>query len=314
MIKVFIIILNWNRPDDTLECLKSVNKLSVKGYKLSVVVVDNASSDDSVKRLKSFEFKKGNYSVIVNKSNLGYTGGMNKGMKYAIEKDADFITVLNNDTVLDKKIIREFLKAAKKYPKAAAFGPKIYFAKGFEFHKKRYKKTQLGKVIWYAGGDIDWDNVYATNHGVDEVDKGQFDQTRETDFVTGNCLFLRSSALKDTGLLDDKYFMYIEDVDLCYRLKNLGWKILYIPKAKLWHKVAQSSRIGSELNDYYTTRNRLLFGMRYAGWRTRFALYRESLKHLLYGRKWQKQGVIDFYFANFGRGSWKDEKTKKQKN
>ena len=98
--------------------------------------------------------------------------------------------------------------------------------------------------------------------------------------------------------------MYLEDADLSLRMRRAGWKVLYTPYGHLWHKVAQSSGIGSDLNDYYITRNRLLFGMRYASLKTRLALYKESLRFLLDGRDWQKKGVMDFYLGRFGKGSW----------
>lgn len=301
--KVFIVILNWNRANDTIECLKSVSELRIKNYKLSVVVVDNASSDGSSDKINTF-LHATDYKLLVNNVNLGYVGGNNVGIKYALKNGANFILVLNNDTLLDKNLIAEFLEASKKYPDAGILSPKIYFAKGYEFHKDKYRKTELGKVIWYAGGKIDWDNVYGINEGVDEVDRGQFEKEREIDFATGTCMFIRVNALKKTGAFNEKYFMYLEDVELSMRMMKKGWKIVYVPKAKIWHKVAQSSRIGSNLNDYFITRNRLLFGMKYARLRTRFALYRESLRLLINGRKWQKKGIVDFYFGRFGKGSW----------
>ena len=301
--KVFIVILNWNRPDDTIECLNSIKKLLDIGYQLSVVVVDNASNVASVKKIKS-HIKNISYKLIVNKVNLGYTGGNNIGIKYAIDQGADFVMVLNNDTIVNKYLLTEFLKTSKRDPKAGILSPKIYFAPGFEFHKDRYSKENLGKVLWYAGGQIDWDNVYGKNRGVDEVDKGQYDKVEEIDFATGTCMFVSRSVLEKIGLFDKKYFMYYEDMDLSMRIKKAGFKVLYVPSANVWHKVAQSSGIGSNLNDYFITRNRLLFGMRYAKLRTRFALYRESLRFLLSGRVWQKKGVLDFYLGKYGKGSW----------
>src|SRR3989344_2902107 len=118
-------------------------------------------------------------------------------------------------------------------------------------------------------------------------------------------MFMRRNVLEKSGLFDEKYFMYYEDTDLSLRIKKNGFKLFYIPQAIVWHKVAQSSGIGSELNDYFITRNRLLFGMKYAKIRSRFALYRESLRLLSSGRKWQKKGVIDFYLGRFGKGSWR---------
>jgi GT2 family glycosyltransferase len=310
MTKIFVVVLNWNRDKDTIECLKSVNKLSTSGNQLSVIIVDNASSDDSVNKISTFIKNKPESELVINKQNLGYSGGMNVGIRHALKRGANYIVVLNNDTILDKKLLVAFLKTAKKHKRTGAICPKIYFAKGFEFHKKRYKKSNLGKVIWFAGGKIDWANVYAENRGVDEVDKGQFDKVEETDFATGNCMFLNAEALKEVGLFREDYFMYLEDVDLCVRFKKAGWKILYTPKAKLWHKVAQSSRIGSDLNDYFITRNRMIFGIKYAPLRARIALIRQSVRILLNGRKWERIGIKDYYLGRLGKGSWKNGQKK----
>ena len=118
-------------------------------------------------------------------------------------------------------------------------------------------------------------------------------------------MFLSRNALEKVGLFDEKYFMYFEDTDLSMRLKRVGFRVFYVPRAVLWHKVAQSSAIGSSLNDYFITRNRMLFGMKYAPLRARFALLREALKFLLYGRNWQRIGVIDYITGNLWKGSWK---------
>ena len=310
--KVSIIILNWNRKKDTIECLESIEKLQISDFKLEIVVVDNASSDGSQKAVeqafKNLAKKNVFCKQIRNKTNLGFAAGNNVGMKYALDSGADYLLVLNNDTEVNEDLIKKLLEVANEHPKAGVISPKIYFAKGFEFHKKRYKKQDLGKVIWYAGGDMDWDNVYGSNYSVDEVDKvdkGQFEKTKETDFATGACMFLRSKALENVGLFDEKYFMYLEDVELSQKLKKKDWEVLYTPKTKIWHKVAQSSCIGSDSNDYYITRNRFLFGMRHTTLRTKFALIRESIRFLLIGRKWQKIGTRDFYLGRFGKGSWK---------
>src|SRR3990172_4432119 len=289
---VYILILSFNRRDDTLATLESIEKLNVKNFKLTTLVVDNASKDDSVQALRNFKMNKGRFLLIANKTNLGFSEGNNVGLRRALGQGADFIMVLNDDTIVEANLICDLLAVFKKYPKAGILAPKIYFAKGYEY-RSRYKKEDLGKAIWYAGGDIDWKNVYGTNHGVDAVDKGQFDKVSETDFATGCCLF------------DKRYFAYIEDADLSQRAKKAGWKVLYAPPARLWHKVSQSSGIGSELNDYFITRNRMLFGLTYAPLRTKAALIRESIRLLFKGRKWQKIGIRDFYLGRFEKGSWK---------
>lgn len=303
---VYIIILNWNRLNDTLACLKSLEESSNCGFNLHVLVVDNGSTDGSVNALKKYKSDEFELSTIENGENLGFAAGNNVGIKYALKEGADFLLILNNDTQVDKNLLREFLAAAEKYPDVGIFTPKIYFAKGFEF-KRNYKKDDLGKVIWSAGGDIDWNNVYATNRHVDEVDSKHLDMDTVSDFATGAAMFLRADVVKKYGNFDDRYFMYFEDVDLCERYKRAGGKVMYVSKCRLWHKVAQSSGIGSDLNDYFITRNRLLFGMGYAPLRTKMALYKESVKFLMRGRIWQKKGVIDFYTANFGKGSWKSK-------
>ncbi len=329
MTKVSIIVLTWNGKKDTLECLKSLAKLTIKNFQLEIVVVDNASTDETAAAVKEFSRKFASATnktsrkekervaqirvnsrtpaikYIKNRTNLGFAEGNNVGMRYAIKKDADYVMLLNNDTYVDKNLVTDLIKEFKKYPTAGVLSPKIYFAKGFEFHKDRYKKNELGQVIWYAGGDIDWDNVYGSNHGVDKVDKGQFEKVSDTDFATGCCMFFRSEVLKKVGLFDKRYFAYLEDADLSQRIKNAGWRVLYTPNAYLWHKVGQALGIGSERNDYYITRNRLLFGIKHSSLRTKFALIRESIKLLLKGRKWQSIGVRDYYLGRFEEGSWK---------
>lgn len=305
MTKVFIVILNWNRANDTIDCLRSISKLKIKDCDLTTVVVDNGSTDTSLSEIKKYVGQKPGYEFVVNKSNLGFAAGNNVGMKYAIKNEANYVMLLNNDTLVDRNIITEFLKVMEEDESIGAASPKIYFAPGFEFHKDRYNKRVLGKVIWYAGGKIDWDNVYGLTRGVDEVDTGKYDKIIQTDYATGACLFLRAEALKKCGYFDERYYLYYEDTELSRRLVSRGWKVVYIPEGLVWHKVSQSSGIGSDLNDYFITRNRLLFGMKYAPIRAKLALIKESVKFVFTGRNWQKVGVLDFYNGNFGKGSWK---------
>ena len=305
MKKIFLVVLNWNRAKDTLECLKTIEELEVKNYQLHVIVVDNASVDDSKERLAKITLTNAKYHFLVNEENLGYAGGMNRGINYSLEKKGDYTMLLNNDVYLDKKMLTKLLTTAKKYKDAGVICPKIYFLKGYEFHKDKYKESDLGNVIWYAGGEIDWANVYGTNRGVDEVDKRQYDKIEDTDFATGNCMFIRNTALKEVGIFDEKYFMYLEDVDFCVRMKKKNWRVLYSPNAIMWHKVAQSSVIGGDLNDYFIIRNRMLFGMKYAPLRTKIALIRQSLNLLSNGREWEKIAIKDYYKRKFMKGSWK---------
>lgn len=301
---VVISLLNFNGKKNTLDCLKSLENVRRDNFKFTIAVIDNASKEE-------FDLKNGIVGdipliVIKNSKNLGFSGGHNVAIQYALENGTDYILILNNDTYVDHDFLAELLKAAEADSSIGILTPKIYFAPGFEFHKDRYSKNELGKILWYAGGKMDWANVIGRNRGVDEVDKGQFDKTQETVIATGCCMLITRGVFENVGLFDDKYFLYYEDSDLSIRAKNKGFKIVYVPTSIIWHKNAGSAGgSGSKLQDYYITRNRLLFGFRYASIRSKLALFRESLSLLLRGRQWQKRGVIDFYLRRLGKGSYK---------
>lgn len=294
--RVLTVVLSWNSKKYIGECLDSLKK-----NKAEIILVEGGSTDGSPEYLK--DLIKGLKLIETNK-NLGYAGGNNVGLRYALEQNADFVWVVNPDIVVDPHALEEAMKVMIKDQKTAVVGSKVYFAPGFEFHKDRYTKSQLGKILWYAGGENDWKNVYAVHYGMNEEDKGQFDVEKEVEFATGSSMLFRSSALRQVGVIDEKYFLYYEENDLCQRLKKAGWKLMYAPKSMVWHKVGQATGIGTPLADYYITRNRMLFGMRWAPTLTKLALFRESIKLLLVGRPWQKRGIIDFYIGNFHEGSY----------
>lgn len=300
MQKVFVSIINFNGRENTLDCLDSIKKAEKNSFDLNVVVIDNGSSE-------KFDLPK-NYSEVIllkNSKNLGFSGGHNIGIKYALRSGADYILILNNDTVVDNNLISELLKTANLNEDIGIIAPKIYFYPGFEFHKDGYKKEEKGRVLWYAGGEMDWKNVVGHHRGVDEVDHGRYEKIEETDFASGCCFLIKREVLEKVGLFDEKYFLYYEDNDLSQRVKRKGFKIIYNPKAILWHKNAGSvGGSGSSLQDYYITRNRMLFGIKYAPLRSKLALIKESFKILINGRLWQKRGILDFYLMNLEKGSF----------
>lgn len=301
--KVIISLIDYNGKKNTIECLKSLDKINTDDIDTTILVIDNASKDRVLE--KDLQTENIPVKLITNEENLGFSGGHNVGMQFAIEEDADYILLLNNDTQVDKDFMTELVKVAESDEKIAAVGSKIYFSKGNEFHKERYNEKELGHVFWYAGGITDWNNVYGVHRGVDEVDKGQYDTTEQTDFASGCSVLLNIKVLKEVGLFDDRYFLYYEDGDLQERIKRAGYKIFYAPKSILWHiNAASSGGSGSPLQDYYISRNRMLFGFLYAPVKTKFALIRESLRIMLNGRQWQKKGVQDFYLKKFGKGSY----------
>lgn len=303
-------ILNWNGREMTRRCLESLEKLVFPPpLQITVLVVDNHSNDGSVTLFNKFQFlnPKMKFQLIQNRENLGYAEGNNVGIKSAIEAGADYLCLLNNDVRVDPDFLNELVQTAQSSKTVGIVGGKIYFENGSEFHKERYQRTDLGKVIWYAGGIFDWKNVYGFHRGVDEVDKGQYDRQEKTVFVNGCLMLIKKEVVQKIGLIDSKYFMYLEDTDFCLRAKKAGFELLYEPKAVIWHLNAGSSGVGSDLHDYFITRNRLLFGLRWASLRSKLALIKESFTLISKGRRWQKIGVKDFYLRKFGRGSWPDK-------
>lgn len=299
---IAIVTVDFNSHKETHDCLQSLSKMDKSQFSVSIIVVDNASKESLT--LSKEEERQG-ITLLRNEHNLGFTGGNNTGIKFALSHGADYVMLINNDTKVDKSLLTEMVKAYEKTPHCGIVSPKIYFAPGHEYHKSRYSKEEEGKVFWYAGGFVDWSNIFNVHRGVDEVDHGQYDLEEHLTFATGCCLLLSAEVLRKVGMFDDRYFLYFEDGDLSQRVLRAGYHILYEPKAFLWHiSAASGGGSGSILHDYFLTRNRLLFGMRYAPLRSKFALFRESMRLLINGRDWQKKGVQDFYRNNFGKGSF----------
>ncbi len=294
--KVFVIIVNWNGWKDTLVCLASMEKVSQRYAEVTVVVVDNGSTNESVEVIRK-KFPK--ITLLESGKNLGFTGGNNFGIRFAIQHGADFVWLLNNDTFVQRDVL-SMMKVFKD-ESVGICGSKIYFAAGHEFHHDRYKEAERGKVFWYAGGLVDWANMYASHRGVDEVDHGQYDKTVSTPFITGCSMMIKREVIEKVGVLDNRYYLYLEDLDYCLRAKNAGYKLMYAPSSVLWHVNAGSSaRPGNPLHEYYFTRNRLLLGFRYAPVRTKLALWREAIKFLFIGSAVRRRAVSDAFSGRYG--------------
>lgn len=298
--KVTLIIVNFNGCADTLECLDSIKKAHLtKEIQLDIVVVDNASADDSVEKIRK-QFPS--VHIIIKNENTGFAEGNNSGITYALKRDADYVLLLNNDTYVAEDFITRLTDGAKKNSRGGIFVPKIYFAPGCETFEERYKSTELGKVIWYAGGLIDWENMLASHRGVDEVDIGQYDEVIKTAYATGCAMLIKKEVFDTVGFFDRRLYLYYEDLDFCRRAQKKGYDTFYIPQARMWHKNAKTAGgSGSDLQAYYITRNRLLVGMRYAPLRTKLALMREAMNLIMYGTWIQRQAVGDFIRKKYGK-------------
>lgn len=292
---VAVIIIHYKNSDDTRTVLK--NLTSSRSGLVPIVIVN--SSQDSDRFLLSE--RNSNIIVVRPGENTGFSGGNNLGIRRALELGCTGVLLLNNDTTFSVDQLERLVSFAGKNSSIGIVSPKIYFAQGYEYHKDRYSSREKGKVLWYAGGVIDWNNVYASHRGVDEVDKGQYNVISDTDFATGCCMYMSKSIFGKVGFFDEKYFLYYEDVDYSVRCKKAGFKVLYYPDASISHKNASSSgKPGSELHRYYQTRNRLYFAKKFASLRARKSLLLESIRSIIKGAK-MRQAVLDYYVGRMGR-------------
>jgi hypothetical protein len=235
---VSVIILNWNRFRDTAECLESVFNIRYPNY--SVVVVDNGSDDDSATGIeKAFECVQ----LIRNEENLGYAEGNNVGIRHALASGADYIWLLNNDTVVDRDALTAMVDLAERDREIGILGSKIYY----------YDRPD---VLWFAGATIDWKRAISAHVGRLEKDTGQYEIEKEVDRVTGCSMLIRRKVLEDVGLFDENFFLYAEEVDLCVRARKKGFRNFYVPKSIVYHKVSVSTGENSvPIFGYYNTRN-----------------------------------------------------------
>ncbi len=300
MIHVSVIIVNYNSHEDTLDCLHSLSVIKTTGFRMNTIVIDNASKD-----IFKLPEKLNNETIEVLRSdaNKGFTGGNNLGIYYAIEKyNSDYVLLLNNDTTVDENFLKELVRTAEADKRIGMVGSKIYFSKGCEFHKNSYEKSELGKVLWYAGGSIDWNHLAAFHRGVDEVDRGQFDTQTESEFATGCSVLVKREILEKVGTFDKRFFLYLEDVDWSVRVSKAGYKIAFCPTSVVYHKNAGSTGgSGSTIHDYYQTRNRLLFAFKHGSWNEIITALRIAFFTFLNGNQAQKQAVLHFFMMQFGK-------------
>lgn len=245
-----VILVNYNGLKDSLDCIDSIQSTDNSGD-IQIIFVDNASKNNEGAIIKEIHPK---VHVIRSRLNGGFAYGNNLGIQYALDKGFEYITLLNNDTVVAPDI---FLRLEENCNKTSIAAPKMYY------HSQP-------NVIWYGGGEINMKTGNAEHIYMDCED--MFDENiLPCTFATGCCLMVKADTVRDVGLLDESYFMYCEDTDFCIRLIQAGVSITYVPKAKLWHKVSASTGgSDSPFSTYYMTRNRLnyikkhrnYFGMR----------------------------------------------------
>ena len=230
---VYVVILNWNRAGDTIECLKA---LASSDYSNSrPLVVDNGSTDGSPDAIQA-AFPA--VEVIANEENLGFARASNIGIEHALQQGADYVLLLNNDTLVDKSLLTELVAVGESDPQIGMLAPKIYY------------HGEEGR-LWSAGAQWRRFPPRVTIIGFGREDGPAYSVQREVDYATGCAMLVKREVFERVGMFDPSFFMYHEDYDFSARVRRGGYRIVYVPQAVMWHKVSASTGEESPLKWYY---------------------------------------------------------------
>lgn len=249
--KVFVIVLNWNAANDTIKCVNSFLRLQYSSYEL--IVVDNCSNDNSMQQIgDSLPAVK----IIESKRNLGYTGGNNIGIRYALSNGAEYVLIVNNDTeVINAQFLRKMVDEMERDVLVGIMGPKVLNPGG------HIQGTILFTPVFI--------NCLKASLSLWLGDKRGEDYTvpQEVAAVSGACWLIRRKAIDQIGFLDEDYFMYVEEQDYCYRARKAGWKIAYSPIESILHyKEPVDTNKARNFRQYiYVRRNLVLFLYKHFG-------------------------------------------------
>lgn len=246
---VFIVLVNWNGRKVTLECLDSLARVDYTPFK--VVVVDNGSSDGSADAIRTAHPE---VHILLLTENRRFAGGNNEGMRYALNEGAELLLLLNNDTTVAPDFLRFLVDRMHSTGRCGMVSPKIYYA-------------DPPDCLWYAGGRISYWTGTMRHTGIRETDRGQYDTLRDIDYATGCCILTSADVIRAVGMLDESYFIYTEDADWSVRIKKAGYRLVFEPRARVWHKLSVSA--GGHLSSFKLWnkfRSNLRFFARYASW------------------------------------------------
>lgn len=260
---LYVIVLTNKRRDDTLACLESLSQSEYQNMK--VILLDNQSTDDSLE-LVAQSYPE--VEIIRLHENLGYAGNNNVGIRAALERGAEWVFVLNDDTTLDPACLSALIAVGQNDPTIGILGPLVY----------HFDEPQ---VIQSAGGALgdDWISMHL---GMDEPDRGQYGSVREVEWISGCAILVRRATIDQVGMLDSEYFLYWEEIEWCIRAREAGWRIVNVPHARLWHKGVQRHYQPKPYVTYYVTRNRLhTLAKHHAPWQVRMTALFGVLKTLL---------------------------------
>lgn len=245
-VSVIAIVLNWNLKQETVRCLSALSKSDTR---CDVIIVDNGSEDDSAAYLAQ-QFPQA--IMIALPTNAGFAAACNMAIRHALEMgDYDYIFLLNNDAVIKPDMLGRLLDVARNYPNGGIFGPKIFY-------------THSPATLWYAGAFKRPYVLAAVVAGRNQLDNGQFDHLHEVDFVFGTAMLIHRNVLQTIGVFDERFFVYLEDMDYCLRAKGQGYPVIFVPDAHIWHCVSASTRNDHALRRYHLVRSSLRFLIKHA--------------------------------------------------
>lgn len=238
---IYIIVLNYNGKEDTIACVRSLLAMTEQNFKL--IIVDNGSQNDSV---ASFREAFPSIHLIETRMNLGYAGGNNVGIRYALQEGAESILILNNDTIVHPGLLTAFVETSKLHPEAI-LGARIY---------------QFGQDRLFQAFAANWSHRKGKfiSEPSDLLDDGRsWETVQKFDFVNGCALFVPRKVWESVGLFEESFFLYYEEMDWCFRAQKVGIPSLYCPTAKLWHRESASLKNPRPPQSYFQWRNRIFF-------------------------------------------------------
>lgn len=236
-----IVICNYNKEDYIVNCISSILKSSVQNFDL--YVVDNASSDHSVERIKS-EFAN-KIKLLVNSENKGGSGGFNTGMREALKRDYKYLLLFDNDIIVDHYAIEELYNVLEVYKDIGMIGSKVYF-------------MDYPDRIWGYGGTINFDTFSQKDNYKNCIDNKSIPELMYCDYVAACSLMVRVDAIKKVGIMPEENFIYWDDMEWGYRFNQAGYKVAVWGKSKIWHK-GGGRNAGNTFINYYMWRNRIQF-------------------------------------------------------
>ena len=291
---VISVVLNTNHREDTLQCMTSLNQNTYKNHK--IILLDNASTDGTVDAVRLLLPE---IMIKELQRNLGYAGNNNLGIQAAMEQEADWVFLLNEDTTLSSDCISHLVSVGESDPTIGIVGPMVYH------HNEP-------EIIQSAGGRMD--KYYRGWHlGQDEPDQGQFPLPHSVDWISGCGIMVRRALIEQVGAIDERFFYYVEEFEWCLRARKAGWQIYHVPQAKLWHKGVQRNNQPKPAVTYYATRNRLLLLLKHraipVAWVVTVSEFIRTLTSWTIKPKWRDKkehrnamwrGIIDFLHHRWG--------------